>query len=76
MVSKNTLQGGGSLLNKRKHVLFLLTVPAMLMVLLFIAVPLVNAVRISFFKWNGYSQSMKWIGQPVKKGRVKRPFLI
>ena len=34
----------------------------MLMVLLFIAVPLVNAVRISFFKWNGYSQSMKWIG--------------
>ncbi len=61
MVSKNTLQGG-SLLNKRKHVLFLLTVPAMLMVLLFIAVPLVNAVRISFFKWNGYSQSMKWIG--------------
>lgn len=49
-------------MNKRKHVLFLLTVPAMLMVLLFIAVPLVNAVRISFFKWNGYSQSMKWIG--------------
>ena len=49
-------------MNKRKRVLFLLTVPAMLMVLLFIAVPLVNAVRISFFKWNGYSQSMKWIG--------------
>ena len=49
-------------MNKRKHVLVLLTVPAMLMVLLFIAVPLVNAVRISFFKWNGYSQSMKWIG--------------
>lgn len=28
----------------------------------FIAVPLVNAVRLSFFKWNGYSQNMKWIG--------------
>lgn len=28
----------------------------------FIAVPLLNAIRISFFKWNGYSQSMKWIG--------------
>lgn len=54
-------------MNKRKHVLFLLTVPAMLMVLLFIAVPLVNAVRISFFKWNGYSQSMKWIGSLSKK---------
>lgn len=28
----------------------------------FIAVPLINAVRISFFKWNGYSQNMKWYG--------------
>lgn len=28
----------------------------------FIAVPLVNAIRLSFFKWNGYSQNMKWVG--------------
>lgn len=25
-------------------------------------IPLGNAVRVSFFKWNGYSQKMKWIG--------------
>ena len=30
--------------------------------ILFIAAPLVNAVRISFFKWNGYSQNMRWYG--------------
>ena len=27
-----------------------------------LAAPLVNAVRISFFKWNGYSQNMRWYG--------------
>lgn len=25
-------------------------------------IPLGNAVKVSFFKWNGYSQKMKWIG--------------
>lgn len=39
-----------------------LTIPALALMLMFIAAPLVNAVRISFFKWNGYSQNMKWIG--------------
>lgn len=29
---------------------------------MFIAAPLVNAIRISLYKWNGYSQTMKWYG--------------
>lgn len=28
----------------------------------FIAIPLLNAIRLSFFKWNGYSQHMRWYG--------------
>ena len=36
--------------------------PAMALMLLFIAAPLANAIRISFFRWNGYSQTMRWNG--------------
>lgn len=39
-----------------------LAIPALLLVFAFIAMPLFNAVRISMFKWNGYSQVMKWVG--------------
>lgn len=46
--------------NRKKKYLYL-TLPAILLMICFIALPLVNAIRISFFKWNGYSQSMKWI---------------
>ena len=46
--------------NRNKYIL--LTIPALLLLAAFIALPLFNAVRLSFFKWNGYSQSMKWIG--------------
>lgn len=46
---------------KRKRYLCL-TLPAIILMLCFIAVPLVNAIRLSFYKWNGYSQNMKWVG--------------
>ena len=36
--------------------------PAVILMLAFIALPLANAVRISVYKWNGYSQSMAWMG--------------
>ena len=39
-----------------------MTIPALDLMILFIAAPIVNAVRISFFKWNGYSQNMRWYG--------------
>lgn len=49
-------------MKKRKRVYVCLTIPAILFMLVFIAVPLIHAVKISFFKWNGYSQNMKWVG--------------
>lgn len=36
--------------------------PAFLLIVIFMIVPLGNALRVSFFKWNGYSQKMKFIG--------------
>lgn len=49
-------------MKKRKRIYVLLTIPAILLMIMFIAGPLINAIRISFFKWNGYSQHMKWFG--------------
>ena len=49
-------------LKKRKRIYVLLALPAMALMLLFIAAPLANAIRISFFRWNGYSQTMRWNG--------------
>ncbi len=39
-----------------------LCIPAFLLIFIFMIVPLGNAVKVSFFKWNGYSQKMKWVG--------------
>lgn len=47
---------------KRNRKYMLLTVPAVLMLVVFIVLPLLNAVRLSFFKWNGYSQRMSFLG--------------
>ena len=49
-------------MKKRKWIYLSLTIPALALMILFIAAPLVNAIRISFFKWNGYSQNMRWYG--------------
>lgn len=49
-------------MKNRKRIYVCLTIPAILFIFTFIAVPLVNAVKISFFKWNGYSQNMRWMG--------------
>ena len=46
----------------RRRQYLLLTIPALLLVICFIGVPLINGIRISFFKWNGYSKNMKYIG--------------
>ena len=47
---------------KRKWQLLSLCIPAFLLIFIFMIVPLGNAVKVSFFKWNGYSQKMKWVG--------------
>ncbi|MBQ9198465.1 MAG: sugar ABC transporter permease [Clostridia bacterium] len=36
--------------------------PALLLIAFFIIYPFCNAVYVSFFKWNGYSSSMKYVG--------------
>ena len=47
---------------KRKRILLSLSIPAFLLIVIFMIVPLGNALRVSIFKWNGYSQKMKFIG--------------
>ena len=47
---------------RRKWMLLSLCIPAFLLIFIFMIVPLGNAVKVSFFKWNGYSQKMKWVG--------------
>ena len=40
----------------------LLYIPAVLLMACFVLYPLARGVYISFFKWNGYSQNMTFIG--------------
>lgn len=49
-------------MKKRRIAYLALTIPAVLLMLWFIGVPLVNGLRLSLYKWNGYSQKMKMIG--------------
>ncbi len=37
-------------------------IPALLLILFFVLWPLIEAIRISFTQWNGYSQDYKYIG--------------
>lgn len=46
----------------KKNSINLFYVPALLVMLTFIAMPLMNGAKLSFFKWNGYSQNMAWDG--------------
>lgn len=49
-------------MKKRKMMYLALTIPAIILMLWFIGIPLLNGIRLSFYKWNGYSQKMKFIG--------------
>lgn len=49
-------------MRKRKRQYIYMTLPALLLMVVFILIPLLNAVRISFFRWNGYSQHMRFYG--------------
>lgn len=37
-------------------------IPALIVMLSFIALPLINGVKLSFFNWNGYSQNKTFVG--------------
>lgn len=45
----------------RQNSINLFYLPALFIMFFFILVPLLNGFRLSFFKWNGYSQNMKFI---------------
>lgn len=49
-------------MKKRKQAMNLLYIPAVLIIATFIIYPLVRGCYVSFFKWNGYSQNMEFIG--------------
>lgn len=49
-------------MKKRQRHYIYLTIPAMLLLIAFIGFPLVNAIRLGFYKWNGYSQNMSFTG--------------
>ncbi len=48
-------------MKKRKYTYLCLTIPAAILIIWFIFIPLLNAANLSFFRWNGYSQNKKWI---------------
>lgn len=43
-------------------ILLSLSIPAFALIIIFMIIPLGNAVKVSFFRWNGYSQNMKFYG--------------
>lgn len=49
-------------MKKRKRIMYLFYLPALLMILVFIVRPLIETVYISLCQWNGYSSVKKFIG--------------
>lgn len=49
-------------MKKRNRRMNLFYIPALLLILFFVLWPLIEAFRISFTQWNGYSQDYKYIG--------------
>ena len=49
-------------MKKRNHRMNFFYIPALLLILFFFFWPLLEAIRISFTQWNGYSQDYKYIG--------------
>lgn len=49
-------------MKKRNRMMNLFYIPALVIILFFVLYPLLEALRISFTQWNGYSQNYKYIG--------------
>jgi raffinose/stachyose/melibiose transport system permease protein len=50
-------------MERRKRIKLLsLSIPAFLLITIFLFIPLGNALRVSLYQWNGYSQKMKYVG--------------
>lgn len=50
------------MLKRKKRNLMLMTLPGLLLIFVFVFIPLINGVRISFYTWNGYGKVMKFVG--------------
>lgn len=55
-------KGVSEIVKTRKRRMNYLYIPAILLMAVFVIYPLLRGVYISFFKWNGYSQKMTFIG--------------
>jgi len=55
-------QGDGFFMKKRKSLMNVMYLPALLLMLAFIIFPLIRGFVYSFYKWNGYSQNMTFVG--------------
>lgn len=49
-------------MTKRKKMMNLFYIPALLLMALFVAYPFTQAVKLSFMSWNGYSQNKSFVG--------------
>ena len=47
---------------QKKGVINLFYIPAVVLFLVFVIYPFLHGIRISFTNWNGYSQTMKFVG--------------
>lgn len=49
-------------MKKRKRYLNFMYIPALAWMVVFVIYPLIKGVYYSFFKWNGYSQNLRYVG--------------
>ena len=49
-------------MKRRKQSMNLFYIPALVLMVLFVAYPFYEAVRLSFFSWNGYSPNQTFVG--------------
>ncbi len=47
---------------RKKNLGFLFIIPALILYIFFVIYPAANSIRLSFFKWNGLTQNMTFVG--------------
>ena len=47
---------------KRSRSLYMMSIPAVALITVFVFIPLVSGIRISLTDWNGFSQSWSYVG--------------
>jgi len=47
---------------KKKYLGFLFVVPSLVLYIFFVIYPVINSIKLSFFKWDGLGKNMTFIG--------------